>query len=154
MKIQQENIEKIKIFNDMIESLKKNYDYISMKNEEHKNDVFNMKTLKSSTNKENFKCNQCSDSFQNRYSLENHELEIHENRKEFKCENCGLSFMSKWIYNKHIVMHQQTRIRRCHYFNNEMDCPFMKNGCKFLHEQSEICKFGQYCRGTMCQYRH
>ena len=34
------------------------------------------------------------------------------------------------------------------------NCPFEQSGCKFIHEQSDICKIGLKCRKRMCQYRH
>ena len=39
----------------------------------------------------------------------------------------------------------------CHY--NEKDCPH-EDQCIFIHEESEICKFGKGCERDMCMYRH
>ena len=41
----------------------------------------------------------------------------------------------------------------CHYFNNEKDCPFEEE-CIFVHEESEICKFGKACERILCMYKH
>ena len=41
----------------------------------------------------------------------------------------------------------------CHYFNNEKDWPFEEE-CIFIHEESELCKFGKTCERILCMYRH
>ena len=33
-------------------------------------------------------------------------------------------------------------------------CPYEEVGCKFKHEQSEICKFNKQCNFKLCQFKH
>ena len=42
----------------------------------------------------------------------------------------------------------------CHYFNNEKPCPYEEFGCKFKHEKSSTCSYGQRCNNTLCQFQH
>ena len=101
-----------------------------------------------------FKCNVCGEKVQNRYTLESHMITMHDHDKSYTCNYCDMKFVSKWRMNKHMNMHEDKTKRKCHYFNNDKECPFVKNGCKFLHEESSECKFGKSCDRTMCQYRH
>ena len=78
----------------------------------------------------------------------------HHNKKFFSCNECGQDFVSKWRLNKHMTIHQDMPKRKCHYFNNGMICLFIEHGCKFLHVESEECRFGKHCKRTKCQYRH
>ena len=41
----------------------------------------------------------------------------------------------------------------CYFFNNDKDCPYQEE-CIFLHEESEVCKFGKTCDRVMCMFRH
>jgi hypothetical protein len=42
------------------------------------------------------------------------------------------------------------RIKKCHYFNNKLACPFNELGCMFAHELSEMCKFNKKCKAYLC----
>jgi hypothetical protein len=42
----------------------------------------------------------------------------------------------------------------CHYFNQDLNCPFDEFDCKFLHMISAQCKFGQFCTTKLCSYGH
>ena len=101
-----------------------------------------------------FNCSDCEINFNNSYELEQHMVNDHKKQKPYKCDVCQLSFIMKWRFDKHVVVHQNTKIRRCHYFNNKKECPFMKSGCKYLHEISVACKYSDLCTKAMCQYRH
>ena len=87
------------------------------------------------------------------------ELEIqmkncHEKQSLFECDQCGKGFVLKWRLRKHLNIHTQTNAQPCHYFNNNVKCPFEEFGCKFLHIASKNCQFGQKCKRTLCPYRH
>ena len=41
----------------------------------------------------------------------------------------------------------------CHYFNNELECPFQEIGCKFIHESSGKCP-AEDCVVELCQFSH
>ena len=41
----------------------------------------------------------------------------------------------------------------CHFFNNNKTCPF-NNGCVFVHEDSEVCKYDTVCERRNCMYKH
>ena len=95
------------------------------------------------TKQKSYNCDLCSDTFLNRYHLEDHTVTVHAKEKEFKCQYCSHAFLKEWRYSKHLKIHRTPEsIRKCHYFNNGPECPYKKTGCKFLHEISDICKFG------------
>ena len=76
----------------------------------------------------------------------------HRETKNSECQLCDMSFLLEWRLKKHIEGYSKTRT--CHYFNNNVECPFSKVGCKFLHKKAENCKYADYCSRTKCQYRH
>ena len=45
-------------------------------------------------------------------------------------------------------------IKKCHYYNNNLICPFNEMGCMFLHEDSVMCKFDEQCTKNLCSYKH
>ena len=107
------------------------------------------------TRQKSYNCNLCSDTFSNRFNLEDHTVTVHAIKKEFKCQICSHAFLKEWRYNMLMIIHQKSEsIRKYHYFNNGLECPYMKTGCKFLHELCDVCKFGPSCKMTMCQFRH
>ena len=101
-----------------------------------------------------FKCSDCARTFNNSYELEQHIVNMHNKVKPFKCDKCEVKFLMKWRFDKHIAAHESLKTRRCHYFNNKKECPFVKSGCKYLHETSKICKYLDSCSTAMCQFRH
>ena len=54
----------------------------------------------------------------------------------------------------HMKNHSNKWVKKCHYFNNNLVCPFEEMGCMFLHEDSVICKFGEKCSINFCSYKH
>ena len=88
------------------------------------------------------------------YELEEHMMNMHAESEMFSCKHCNKSFVMSWRLKKHVREHQKINKRRCHYFNNDKECPFEKIGCKFSHEVAPECKFGFLCEKTKCQYRH
>ena len=78
----------------------------------------------------------------------------HGEEKSYDCDKCEAKFMFGWKLEKHIRIHNSWNIRKCHYFNNDKLCPYMDDGCKFQHLQAEICRYGDKCQKTKCQFRH
>ena len=76
------------------------------------------------------------------------------NHQEFKCNICKKGFVLKWRLQKHMKIHNNKNCQPCHYFNNGKMCPFEELGCKFLHINSKLCRFGQECDNKMCPFRH
>ena len=97
-------------------------------------------------------CNQCDKKFEINSDLEEHLFSGHRETKNYKCQICNTSFLLEWRLKKHIDGHSETRT--CHYFNNNVECPFAKVGCKFLHKRADKCKYVDYCSRPKCQYRH
>ena len=81
-------------------------------------------------------------------------MEGHERTKSFKCNQCEKEFFLQWRLNQHIRGHGKIHKRFCHYYNNSKSCPYENVGCKFVHELSAICSFGNRCNVGMCQFRH
>merc|ERR1711954_230098 len=105
--------------------------------------------------KENhLECHKCDKRFVNSYNLEENLVSIHNETKSFNCDKCENKFVTKWRLKRHQECHNEKTQRKCHYFNNMIECPFQEYGCKFLHIESEVCKFGKNFRRTMCQFRH
>ena len=104
-------------------------------------------------NARQFECNECESSFSNSHTLEQHMIIVHKKEKEYRCDTCGADFLLMWRLRKHITLHQKES-RKCHFYNNDKECPYSLIGCKFLHEESKICKYADRCEKVMCQYRH
>ena len=84
--------------------------------------------------------------------MENH-IKSHKDYKIYGCEFCDKKFLVKWRMEKHVQCHiKQTKY--CHYHNNEKHCAYNDIGCKFKHEDSNQCRFGNTCRFKLCQYKH
>ena len=41
------------------------------------------------------------------------------------------------------------QIKFCHFFNNQVECPFEENGCMFTHSVSPQCKFKDSCLNSI-----
>ena len=102
-------------------------------------------------------CKQCDTTFSTSSQLETHLQGHHGTSKKHKCEECGKKFHFRWRLDKHKAMHDSvSEIRKCHFYNNcnEKQCPFDEFGCKFLHEESSVCKYKDRCKFDKCQFRH
>ena len=108
---------------------------------------------KNQTQKRCFSCNICDKGFNSSYHLEKH-MEEHNYIKSFKCDECDKKFFVEWRLKKHVNGHKNTNRKFCHYFNNAQHCPYEESGCKFVHETSRMCLFGNECRHYLCQYSH
>ena len=95
------------------------------------------------------KCDECSKTFESNVDLEIH-MNLHRKPKMFKCDICEKTFHLKWRLTKHISGHG-TKMKFCHYFNNQVKCPFEENGCMFTHSASPQCIFKESCQNSLCQ---
>ena len=100
------------------------------------------------------KCNVCETSFDKNSDLEVHIKMCHESIAQHPCDLCGKTFVMKWRLNKHIEAHRNKSQKHCHYFNNDKSCPFEEIGCKFRHQNSDKCIFGEKCKNKLCQFKH
>ena len=100
------------------------------------------------------KCEFCDDMFGKNSELEAHIKTHHNTEKTFECEQCGKSFVLEWRLRKHQGIHKEGTIKRCHYFNNQKNCPYEELGCMFEHSYSGICKYGKNCYKAMCSFQH
>ena len=98
-------------------------------------------------------CKYCDEKFKQVWMLEVH-LKLHKDAEDFECNVCKKTFQSKWRLSKHKDMHNNLNTKRCHYFNNEKLCPYQEVGCMFLHEPSEVCRFGSICTNRFCPFQH
>ena len=101
-----------------------------------------------------FTCEFCNHKFGESIALEHHMMTVHSTGKQYKCDICKSSFVVEWRLRKHMDNHKKLNVRKCHYFNNMKDCPFLNLGCKFLHEKSNLCKYDGSCKSKKCQYTH
>ena len=100
------------------------------------------------------KCKTCDDIFDKNSELEAHIKSYHNSIEKFECDQCAKSFVLKWRLEKHQEIHKDKNIKRCHYFNNQKDCPFEEIGCMFQHTYSGICRYGEKCKKIMCSFQH
>ena len=80
-------------------------------------------------------------------------LAEHETTK-FKCDHCEKIFVLNWRFKKHQQWHSSQSVKKCHYFNNNKECPYEKLGCMFDHALAGICQFGIKCSDQLCSFQH
>jgi DNA mismatch repair ATPase MutS len=97
-------------------------------------------------------CNICELTFNSCIDLEVH-LKIHGKPKDFKCDICGQEFYLNWRLKKHQEGHTKN-LKHCHYFNNNLICPYEENGCMYIHKVSPVCIFNSKCANKKCPFRH
>ena len=106
------------------------------------------------THSREVKCKSCEETFEMNSDLEVHIKTNHEPNGKYKCDTCGKTFALRWRLKKHQESHASLKARKCHYFNNEKDCPFEEIGCMFDHTLSKMCSYGQRCSQKLCSYQH
>ena len=136
--------EALKKANEEIEQLK------DMKNQGERGPV----TLANSGPVPRIKCKFCDDRFDKNSELEVHIKTHHNIGDTFECEQCGKNFVLKWRLQKHQGIHKEGKIKKCHYFNNQKNCPFEELGCMFEHSFSGICKYKDKCTKILCPFQH
>ena len=100
------------------------------------------------------KCKSCDKTFAKTCDLELHINENHDLVEHLECDHCGKTFVLKWRLTKHLEIHTNKTIRKCHYFNNQKCCPYEVIGCMFEHRISGKCKYGEKCNKTLCSFQH
>ena len=75
------------------------------------------------------------------------------NHTNVRCDKCDKIFSCQVIKEKHMSISHDDKIVYCHYFNNGKKCPY-ENKCIFIHEDSEICKYGIKCERIFCMFKH
>ena len=108
----------------------------------------------SSSHESKIECNSCDKIFSQNYDFEVHIKTDHKPREFHKCDHCDKEFILKWRLLKQKKNHDKTSIQKCHYFNNNLTCPFEEMGCMFVHEVSDMCKFDQKCTKNLYYYSH
>ena len=150
-----ENMKKEKVNNEIkIKAIDKRIESLQTENEKIKKTLENTKETKITQTNVSNNCSYCELQCKNGYELENHLVSNHKKEKKHGCDKCEAKFVSKWRLSLHMKVHQNLQIRKCHFFNNGLTCPFQKDGCKFAHVISNNCRFGNSCQRTKCQYRH
>ena len=105
--------------------------------------------------KQNFNCNFCQEIFVKCSEMEEHLKKMHNDATQYKCEECDKAFVVEWRLRKHMNLHEgNISIKNCHFFNNNLECPYEYLGCMFRHNKSKECKFGKNCRIKLCQFQH
>ena len=100
------------------------------------------------------KCPQCDNSYKTSIELEQHLCSEHK-VNGLTCDKCDASFIMKWRLQKHQRIHDDNlNTRNCHFYNSDKECPYSKIGCKFKHQFSVECKYGEKCSVDKCQFRH
>ena len=97
-------------------------------------------------------CKLCEQKFEKISELEDHLHSLHNQQRNYFCETCDLGFILKWRMKKHLEGHNEKR--PCYYFNNNLECPFSKIGCKFAHKKAANCKYAKQCTRAMCPFQH
>ena len=82
-----------------------------------------------------YECRQCNKKFDYSYRLEEHLVNVHKKEQLYKYNLCEARFLSKWRHDKQIASHENKEARMDHYYNNNKECPYFKNGCLFQHKE-------------------
>ena len=124
------------------------------------------------------KCHKCSKNFQCSEDLKKHMIKHTDKSYTFKCDLCDLDFNEEWkmlahkkthsrfdcekcdrnfqyqvLKEKHMSISHGNKLLYCHFFNNKKKCPYEEK-CIFIHEDSEMCKYGSKCERNLCMYKH
>ena len=166
LKIVKEQAEQISVLNGRISKLEKIIDDMKQNQNTSREIIECRKCDKKFQSKTNLKehvseahprsinCKTCKDSFTRICDLEVHIKTKHEAFQDYKCDHCDKTFVLKWRLQKHEKNHTRTALKKCHYFNNNIACPFEDLGCMFSHELSGACRFDRKCPTKLCSYQH
>ena len=127
-------------------------DMINARVDRRKNDEYDLK--KDDAKKYVFlKCEHCEEKFTKAIEVETHMTELGLMKKH-SCEVCGEGFYLKWRLNKHKQMHSEDhRSHFCHFYNNNIECPFNQVGCMFQHTKSGPCP-RKNCTRNLCEFEN
>ena len=117
----------------------------------------NRKELKKHVSSEHvtaIKCKSCERIFPTKYELEVHIKHEHSTTEKYHCDFCDKTFVLKWRMLMHMKNHSNKVTKKCHYYNNNLMCPFEEMGCMFIHEESSLCRFDGKCTKRLCSYKH
>ena len=113
----------------------------------------NLKKHQMEKHPQKIKCKNCDGTFARNCDLELHMIAEHESEK-YKCDKCEKTFILNWRFKKHQQSHSSETVKKCHYFNNNKECPYEKLGCMFDHVLAGACKFGIRCSNELCSFQH
>ena len=75
------------------------------------------------------------------------------NHVKFQCDQCSKTFKYLDVKNKHNQISHGNLKLYCHFYNNMKTCPFEEE-CVFLHEDADLCRYGDLCERNFCMFRH
>ena len=73
---------------------------------------------------------------------------------EYKCDEYEKMFVLNWRFKKHQQWHSIESVKKCHYLNNDKECPYEKLGYMFDHALAGNCQFGKNCSNKLCSFQH
>ena len=111
--------------------------------------VSDLKQHKNSGFQGDFECEECNIKFGKESQLEKHK-KMHE---KFECDECDKIFKKELTLERHVQAAHEDVTLFCHYFNNKKDWPY-EDECIYIHEESDMCKFGQGCDRILCMFKH
>lgn len=69
------------------------------------------------SNERQFKCDQCTQTFNRKGALRGHRSRVHNNVRPFKCVQCGFSFKTRTCHTNHMRIHTGERPYKCELCN-------------------------------------
>ena len=114
----------------------------------------NLKIHYNENHRQQIKCKFCDETFEKNCNLEEHIRKNHSSAECFKCKECDKDFVLKWRLKKHQETHKNKSVKKCHYFNNNKQCPFENIGCMFAHSMADTCRYDTNCTNKLCSFQH
>ncbi|KAL7012914.1 hypothetical protein ACKWTF_015104 [Chironomus riparius] len=99
--------------------------------------TFNYLSKHQKTHDKKFQCTICDKKFPVKYLMLKHVKNVHENPKSFKCEICNAGFNQKVSLNKHQILHIKNRPKpfKCDKCGYATDCKHSLKGHLKTHER-------------------